>query len=542
MESLTAITASTGLLLLSASAVARLFAAGDQRKQLRPLLLAGFLLCALATLGNPLPAMLITGKLVAFALLLSAALWLPIHHRTGPIVLLLMVAATMVLDVASSHAMQAGDWLAASAVLLHWTLVIAWSGSLLAMLAHDGYHATTDEYPITAVQRHARLSLLSMAGLAASGTLLGFVLVHNGDAMQTSTYGRLLQVKLLVAAGLLPLAILQLRCLSGPVSTPGRGALYAEAACLLSLTLLAGLAGAERPPAHAPFINPQSWQLEWQDETVQVDLQPVAGRPGRLRLEFLLPRPGIDENLLFSLYSLDGSAGQRDLQALPAGPASYLGEATIAMPGTWRLQLSSRLPDSNPVETAIIREIPAPPLADDMRSQLMLKTIAWSPANLLTFTIAILLLAVAMWSLRLRLRRAAGDRLAATALCSLILGGYLLLSVIYVKTYPGSFDDNPEPFVVDVVRRGETLYQAQCSDCHGVAGRGDGPWAMARGGPIPDLSVAHMDTHLDGEIFWWLTYGIPSLDMPAFGDELSVRDRWTVIHFLRSLRHDVPAD
>ena len=125
-------------------------------------------------------------------------------------------------------------------------------------------------------------------------------------------------------------------------------------------------------------------------------------------------------------------------------------------------------------------------------------------------------------------------------LANMMLGGFLVLSVTFVKTYPSSFWVNPQPFTTEVVQHGETLYRAHCADCHGVTGRGDGPWAIEDRGSIPDLSSPHMDSHTDGEIFWWIKYGIPSLDMPALGGELSSDDNWAVINFLRSLRHEIP--
>ena len=57
---------------------------------------------------------------------------------------------------------------------------------------------------------------------------------------------------------------------------------------------------------------------------------------------------------------------------------------------------------------------------------------------------------------------------------------------------------------------------------------------------IPDLTSPHMDTHTDGEIYWWIRYGIPSLEMPGYEDVLTDTENWTVINFMRSLRHGVP--
>jgi len=84
--------------------------------------------------------------------------------------------------------------------------------------------------------------------------------------------------------------------------------------------------------------------------------------------------------------------------------------------------------------------------------------------------------------------------------------------------------------------------QAQhCATCHGVEGRGDGVLAASLNPPPADLTADHVDDHSDGDLFWWITYGIEQTAMPAFGSVLTEEERWTVIHFVRSLRHFAPA-
>ena len=77
-------------------------------------------------------------------------------------------------------------------------------------------------------------------------------------------------------------------------------------------------------------------------------------------------------------------------------------------------------------------------------------------------------------------------------------------------------------------------------ECHGDTGRGDGTWALQNRGRIPDLGSSHMDVHTDGEIYWWITQGIPSLDMPPLGNEIQEVDRWNIINYIRSFRYGVP--
>jgi mono/diheme cytochrome c family protein len=40
--------------------------------------------------------------------------------------------------------------------------------------------------------------------------------------------------------------------------------------------------------------------------------------------------------------------------------------------------------------------------------------------------------------------------------------------------------------------------------------------------------------HTPGDLFWWITHGL-GLSMPAFGDQLSVTERWDLVNFVRTL-------
>ena len=119
-------------------------------------------------------------------------------------------------------------------------------------------------------------------------------------------------------------------------------------------------------------------------------------------------------------------------------------------------------------------------------------------------------------------------------------GGALGLRVVLVDAYPTTYIKNPLPAETEVVARGETLFQTHCSVCHGQAGRGDGPAAAGLNPKPADLKAEHVDDHTDGDIFWWLNYGIAGTAMPGFKDTLSDTERWELIRFIRSLRRLQP--
>ena len=39
--------------------------------------------------------------------------------------------------------------------------------------------------------------------------------------------------------------------------------------------------------------------------------------------------------------------------------------------------------------------------------------------------------------------------------------------------------------------------------------------------------------HTDGQLFYWVSYGVQDTAMPAFGNQLSEQERWDVINYIR---------
>ncbi|MBI3739933.1 MAG: c-type cytochrome, partial [Chloroflexi bacterium] len=67
---------------------------------------------------------------------------------------------------------------------------------------------------------------------------------------------------------------------------------------------------------------------------------------------------------------------------------------------------------------------------------------------------------------------------------------------------------------------GKQIYQENCATCHGESGKGDGATA-ANLNPKPyDLTV-HAPLHAEGELFWWVTYGISNTAMIAWESKLN---------------------
>lgn len=103
------------------------------------------------------------------------------------------------------------------------------------------------------------------------------------------------------------------------------------------------------------------------------------------------------------------------------------------------------------------------------------------------------------------------------------------------------------------IRRGRDRYDIYCSPCHGLSGYGDGVVArradeLQEGTWTPPSSL-HDETvrgRQVGHIFHTITSGIRN--MPAYGPQIPVRDRWAIVAYVRALQRsqhaamdDVPA-
>lgn len=84
--------------------------------------------------------------------------------------------------------------------------------------------------------------------------------------------------------------------------------------------------------------------------------------------------------------------------------------------------------------------------------------------------------------------------------------------------------------------RGAQLFDLNCVQCHGTGGLGDGPVAAFLINRKPaDLTSALVQNKSDGAIFLTISNGVPGT-MPAISENLSVRDRWDVVNFVRTLK------
>ena len=93
---------------------------------------------------------------------------------------------------------------------------------------------------------------------------------------------------------------------------------------------------------------------------------------------------------------------------------------------------------------------------------------------------------------------------------------------------------NPVPADDVSISRGQTLYALNCVMCHGETGEGNGTVASLLANKPASLAGIVTQSKTDGILFATLTNGVEG-KMPPMVENLTVRDRWDVINYIRTL-------
>jgi len=96
---------------------------------------------------------------------------------------------------------------------------------------------------------------------------------------------------------------------------------------------------------------------------------------------------------------------------------------------------------------------------------------------------------------------------------------------------------NPVPPSPDNLAAAAQLYQDNCLLCHGEKGLGDGPGAKTiKVKPANFTDAKLMSQETDGSLFWKMSQGRGP--MPSWKEELSDKERWQLVNYLRKLNKD----
>ncbi len=299
------------------------------------------------------------------------------------------------------------------------------------------------------------------------------------------------------------------------------------------------------PPAERPAqVTQSTWDKTLDDWHLRLTMSPRGDR-GQVQFDVALehehgqevPR---DTQLFVHLRMRGHDMGTMRRAAIPVAAGQYTTPGLISMAGNWEVEITLHPPQAAALTTTCEFEAATGTLDQDRSRRLDLAAIQSAPLATISCLLGLLLgvlAVVTLWA-----SHSGRMPVWATPLgCFLMVcGGYLVLRVVLVDAYPTTYLKNPLPATAETMGQGQTLFQTHCTTCHGRDGQGNGPAAAGLTPRPADLTAAHVDDHTDGDLFWWLTHGLPGTAMPAWQEQLSETERWLVVHYIRSLRRGKP--
>jgi mono/diheme cytochrome c family protein len=94
---------------------------------------------------------------------------------------------------------------------------------------------------------------------------------------------------------------------------------------------------------------------------------------------------------------------------------------------------------------------------------------------------------------------------------------------------------NPVTADSSSLARGSELFNINCTPCHGAQAKGDGPVAVYLQNKPANLTGLAVQSLSDGGLFLTISNGIEG-KMPALNENLTVRERWDLVNYLRTLK------
>jgi copper transport protein len=391
------------------------------------------------------------------------------------------------------HLLATGVWVGGLLVLvfaLPRGLVAAGHGHRLSLVA-------------ALIPSFSTVAIASVAALTLTGVYQSVLHVGSVDALRGTDYGRTLLLKLVLVVPLVllgafnlifarpRLARAEMAATDGTRRTAGDRAIRtfstmvsAEALLATAVLLVVGVMTLNQPAKDAWADLTRGITLEQTSGDLRLRLRVDPGTPGFNAFALLVRdrggRPVSVEKAALVVTMVEHDMGQNEVVLTPEGNGRYTAEAGVAgMVGTWHAEAVVRRTGREDVRTRfefVLSEQPAQVV--DGRS-------GTTPGT--------------------------------------VVGPVAPAAARVIR--------NPVPPTEESLAIGKELYTQNCLVCHGVTGRGDGPAARALRPPPADLAQ-HVTQHSEGELWWWITNGVPGTQMPAWRNTLSDEQRWHVLNYL----------
>ena len=534
--------------------------------------------------GQPLFDLLSRGRFAALwwvrlalvVIVLGLLAWRGVRRWPGQVAL---GATTLALLTSSlnSHgaALLSGAYLGVAADWLHFIGVAAWIGGLLNVVlvlpvAVQASQSMGDRVLARAVTRFSTLAIASVGLIVVTGTFQAWLEVGSWEGFIQSAYGLSVTVKIALLVLMLVLAAFNLlivrpglarMAVSGSSAAASslarrfafavRGEVVLGVAVLIAAAVLTGLAPAREELARRSGdlqSGPVDRSVDANGLTARIQINPSVLGVNRMAVQLPGIDPGQVERVQLTMTYLDSELGSQPIVLPQSNSAPDTWEITspsLSQAGTWQAELLVRRTGQDDARTAI-RFLVAGPGGTSQPTATTSGAYPLLPSPLVSLAYAligagVLVAGIAVVrAVREPRRRRAFQRQAALVVAGVVIfacGGYVYaaeqrtgvpLDVVNIR--------DPVPPDERSLAIGRDVYTTNCEACHGETGRGDGP-AGLRLVPRPaDLHI-HMapGVHTDGELFYWVSYGVSGTAMPAWKDRgLTDEQIWSVINYARA--------
>ena len=479
------------------------------------------------------------------------------------ILLLLGAVALLSFSIGSHAGAVPGSAWAVLGDYIHLLAASAWLGGLLLlplMVWQVRRSPTVDRRPLWAmVRRYSYLASFAVFVLIVTGLFNGLVHIPTLSSLIDTTYGRVLLIKVLILVGALGIAFLNNRLVHHKAhrlhATELRRfnrQINLEAVVSFVLMMSVAVLVQTQPPGAIAPASASEPDLPFNDiaqaDDLSMHVQVTPNQAGLNRFWVHLYHPDGSSfgevqlvRLLFNYR--DAELGRSEADLIPLGQDTFALEgAYLNQAGAWDLSIYVRRRGMDDALTNLRLSVPAATSAATGADPLQNPIPAIPIDGLLAGVMIVLGLVPFLWY-RL-FRRTLPD----LALILMLIGGVFIVVGVVAGTSAASILaarlnteadtlvlTNPIAPTADSIQQGSLLYQQHCAVCHGPTGAGDGPQA-AKLNPKPANLRVHLapGLHSDAQVFRWITNGLASTAMPAFGDTLTEQQRWHVINFIRT--------
>lgn len=482
----------------------------------------------------------------------ESALWVALAGGLGYLLLISLVG--------HGSAVPGSFW-AVSADFIHLTATAVWVGMLIQLSLFLVWSRRTpdDQRAVLQaghLQRFSAFAATSVLLLLATGTVSALAHISHIESIYDTAYGRALLVKLGIMAVLLTVAGLNAFFLRQRIVDDESKAESIQKRLTTLVRVEAGLAAIVILAAAVLIQYPTSSFVSAAEENVQASAQAVVGDDqqqtvGDVTVDLTISPNAVGTNtyqiILFGVGGGQvGEVLQVRLRFKPPDPD--LGESQIVadvvnadinqykavgaffiQPGGWEVDVDLRRREVDDVTAVFSFDVAGSTLAGGSRFDFPLSAGRWATVGAVGTLMAALLMAI--WATQWPARPKSPPRFLRISSGAVTVIGIAFLAVSLLPR-SGEVEGNPIEATATSIALGKQLYEANCQQCHGIDGRGDGPLADSL--PLrPADFRQHIPIHPDEFFFKVMTNGLGSV-MPAFGNTLSEDDRWNLLNYLQS--------